>query len=276
MIEPTSAEKSQWSDTARVKKMKSSLCIKSNGSEVNLAKVQELATDNSIQVTKTTVKENGDVYVELPSEENREKLTPLLNDEAFATNRVVELKTKLPTISILDVKEFISKEDFVEKVKKQNPEIKTLIDQGSEFSIVYSKSPSDTPGKKENKHFQVVARVGDKIRKAMKANRDKVFVDLSSYRVVDRFYVKRCNRCQQFGHYEKDCNNPICCGYCSGEHKSSDCHEVAIDDHTEHKCVNCQKKGNDSEGHSTMWYKCPSYMEMQNKMKKNIPYYQKN
>ena len=123
--------------------MKSSLCIKSNGNEVNLAKVQELAANHSIQVSKTTVKENGDVYVDLPSRENREKLAPLLNDNEFAENSVVELKSKLPTISILDVNEFTSKEVFVEKIKKQNPKIKELIEKGSEFKVVYSKSPND-------------------------------------------------------------------------------------------------------------------------------------
>ena len=73
--------------------MTSSLCITSNGTVVNLAKMQELAKTNSIQVTKTTVKENGDVYVDLSSEENRVKLALLLSDQAFATNSVIKLKT---------------------------------------------------------------------------------------------------------------------------------------------------------------------------------------
>ena len=149
-----------------------------------MAKMQELARNNSIQVTKTTVKENGDVYVDLPSIENREKLAPLLNDQAFATNSVIELKTKLPTISILDVKEFSTKDNFVEKIKKQNPTIKKLIEEGSEFSIVYSKSDSEKSQRGESKH-QIVARVGTEIRKAIKVNKDRAFADLSSYRIVD-------------------------------------------------------------------------------------------
>ena len=198
----------------------------------------------------------------------------MLSDEAFATHNVVELKTKLPSISILDVKEFSSKEDFIEKVKGKNPEIKQLIEGGSEFSIVYSKKPNET-NENGNKHCQIVARVGEEIRKVIKANRDKVFAELSSYRVVDRFYVKRCNRCQKFGHYEKDCNNPVCCGYCcSHDHKSSDC-DVTGDDQESYKCVNCEEKGKDPTGHSSLWYKCPTYLEMHNKLKKAIPYYQK-
>ena len=70
---------------------------------------------------KTVLKPNGDVYVSMPSEENREKLMPLLEDEAFENNEIVNLKSKNPTISILNVKEFTTKEEFVEKVRRQNP-----------------------------------------------------------------------------------------------------------------------------------------------------------
>ena len=50
--------------------MTSSLCIKSNGAEGEMAKMQEMARNNSIQVTKTTAKENRDVYTDLIIIEN--------------------------------------------------------------------------------------------------------------------------------------------------------------------------------------------------------------
>ena len=260
-----------WTDEGRVKKMKASLCIQSNGAAVDMNKVKEIATTHRIQVSKATVKENGDVYVDLPSEENREKLTPLLNDETFAVHNVVELKSKLPTISILDVKQFASKDDFVEKVMNQNPEIKALVEAGSTFSVVYSKDPPDTGDKK---FYQVVVRVSEEVRKVIKQNNNKIYVELMSYRVVDRFYVKRCNKCQKFGHYEKDCQNEECCGHCTGGHHTVNC-EIARDDHENHECVNCKENGKDHK-HSATWYKCPMYIEMQKKLKKAIPYYQKN
>ena len=68
---------SPWSNPQRVQKMKSSLCIKANGTPVNINKVQEIASNNNIQVTKSVVKENGDVYLDMPTQENRERLTPL-------------------------------------------------------------------------------------------------------------------------------------------------------------------------------------------------------
>jgi PHD/YefM family antitoxin component YafN of YafNO toxin-antitoxin module len=267
-------EKKGWSNIKRVQKMKASLCIKSNGDEVDMKKIEEIATKNSIQVTKATVKENGDVYLDLPSKENREKFAPLLNNEGFAEDNIVELKSKSPAISILDVKEYESKEEFIEKIKQQNEKVKQLIDGGSEFKIVYTRPPNKEA--QNSIYYQVVARVSEDVRKAIKENRDKLFVGVSSYRVVDRFYIKRCNKCQQYGHYEKDCENAECCGYCSGPHLSLNCQEVDKNAHEQHKCVNCEKSKKDPTKHSALWYKCPTYLEMQKKLKKTIPYYQKN
>ena len=240
-----------------------------------MKKVHELATNNSIQVNKTTVKENGDVYVDLPSKENQEKLLPLLA-EVTENENLVKLKSKLPTISILNVSEFTSKEEFIEKVKQQNPQIKVKVDEGSEFSIVFCKKPVETaPANK--KFHQIVARVSDDIRQIIKRSNNRIYMDLSSHRVVDRFYVKRCNKCEQFGHYEKDCRNQSRCGYCMGPHLSSECREVQERDHEHYKCGNCKDAGKKETGHSTHWHNCPSYIEQQKKAKKLIPYYsQKN
>ena len=263
----------KWSDVVKTKQTKSSLCIKSNGAAVNMKKVEELAIENSIQVSRTVVKDNGDVHVHLPSNEVREKFTPLLNDQAFAANEVYELKSKLPTVSVLNVKEFTSNEDFVNKIKKQNPKLKELLDNGSEFTIVYtreSKSDDDQQG------HQVVARVSDDIRKAMKESHNKIYIDLNSYKVIDWFYIKRCNRCQNFGHYGKDCTNEVCCGYCGQQHQSETCEEVEPKDFKNYHCNNCREKGVCAKGHSTLWNRCPTYLDLQNKLRKSIPYYQKN
>ena len=176
-----------WSNQSRVQKMKASLCIKSNGVPVDMNKVQEIAASNSIQVSKTVVKDNGDVFVDLQTEENREKLTPLLEDETFAGNEVVMIKSKLPTISIRSVSNFTSKEDFIEKVKRQNPHISERIDNGSEFSIVYYKKPNNAENENEgtNNYYQVVARVSEDIRKVIKMNNDKIYMDLVAHHVFD-------------------------------------------------------------------------------------------
>ena len=177
---------------------------------------------------------------------------------------------------MLGVQNFTTKDEFKESVREQNPLIKELIEKDSEFSIVFSKEPRNDaqPG---NKYFQVVVRVSDEIRKVIKASDDKIFMGSGSYRVVDRFYIKRCNKCQQFGHYERDCTFEVQCAYCPHQHKSSECDQVHEGDFANYNCNNCKKAGTDPTGHSTHWHKCPSMLEQQKKAKRGIPYYsQKN
>ncbi len=214
----------------------------------------------------------------MPSNENREKLLPLLDEDTFAVNEIVKLRSKQPTISILSVESFLSKEDFIGRVKRQNPEIKELIDQGSKFEIVFVKEPRESKSHSKNEYYLVVARVSEDIRKVMKMTGDRVYIDLVAHRVIDRYFVKRCNKCQEFGHYElKNCSNNVCCAYCRQNHKSTDFNQVEDGDVEHYECVNCKRENKPYVGHSSLWHKCPSFVEQQKKVKKSIPYYaQKN
>ena len=123
-------------------------------------------------------------------------------------------------------------------------------------------------------YYQVVARVGEDIRRAIKNSDDKIYMDLVALQVVDRFFVKRCNCCQKFGHYQKDCTEESAsCGYCKGNHLSKDCNDVQEGDFKHYECVNCERGNKNSNGHSAHWHKCPTYLDLQKKVKNSIPYY---
>ena len=159
------------------------------------------------------------MYVNLPKDENRKKLAPLLNNGDFEGHNVIEVQSKLPTITILDVTEFTDKNNFIERIKKQNPDIAEKMNNGSKFEIVFAKK-----SRNDENNFHVVARMDGDIHNAIKGCNNKLFMDCASYRVVDRFYIKRCNKCQRFGHYEKHCQSePSCCGYCKQDHQTKDC-----------------------------------------------------
>ena len=124
---------------------------------------------------------------------------------------------------------------------------------------------------------QIVARVSDDIRDILKAKGDMIYIGFSAHRVFDRFYVKSCAKCHRFGHYHAECQNDPCCGYCGDEgHESKDCHIHRQKDQDKYSCVNCVDAGKPGEGHSSHWHRCPTYIEQQKKMMKNIPYYAKN
>ena len=120
----------------------------------------------------------------------------------------------------------------------------------------------------------MVVRVSDEIRSSIKANRDKIFLGMSSHKVFDRFYVKQCSKCHGFGHYHANCPSSAFCGYCSADdHESRSCPIKQAKNFSQFRCRNCATAGKESEGHSSHWSKCPSFVEQQNKVRESIPYY---
>ena len=253
--------------TERVERIKSSLLVKPDegGHPVDVKQVEKIVLDHGIPVDSINVSSTGVTYVNLPDKSNRDELIPLLESED-AFNEVVSLKSKQPTISLRGVTKKLTPQDIKDGMYKQNSQIKTLVDNGSRISVVLIKPPRD-----EQEYFQVAVRVSPEIRKAIKNNGDKVHIGLRRYKVVDRFYIKRCNRCQQFHHYADGCDNPEICGYCTLHHKSSECPDRRKH-HSEHHCINCRVAELESQGHPTFWSKCPAYVEQQNKLKNTISY----
>ena len=77
-------------------------------------KVKKVITNNGIQVTKTSIsKKNGDVYIDLPSNENREKLVPLLREVVtIPDDQIVNIKQKCPTVSIRNVQDYVDQAEI--------------------------------------------------------------------------------------------------------------------------------------------------------------------
>ena len=198
----------KWSEVVKTDKRKATLCIKSGSEAVDLSEIGKLAVENNIQISSAKVSEKGDIFINMPSQVSKEALAPLLNQSGINKENIIEVKSKLPTISVLNVKNYESKERFIEKVKKQNPTIKTQIENGSEFNVVFSKKPKDETSEQANGH-QVVIRVSEEIRNSIKRNGNRIFLELSAHKVVDRFYIKRCNRCQMYGHYQNQCTKQM-------------------------------------------------------------------
>ena len=272
------AQTNAWNDEQRIKKVKEgvTLCIKSNGEAVDMTKVKEVVTKNGIQVSKTSVsKRNGDVYIDLPSDANRDKLIPLLRDETtIPGDRIVNVKQKCPTVSIKNVRDYSNENDFVETVKKQNSRIAEKIDAGSEFSVVFTREQTFPNSNDDNSGVLVVLRVANEIRDVIKESSDRIYYGTSVHRVLDRFYIKSCARCHKFGHYHAECQENPCCGYCMDEnHTSEHCPVRKENDHSKFKCVNCKCAQKQYEGHSSHYGKCPTYLELQKRTKLNIPYY---
>ena len=256
----------RWNNQETVKKIKSSLVMKNKeGSttdkDAEIAKLKEIAVKNRIPVTRVGFDVNGNTFVDCPSQSDCDRLQPILSSD-FQEKEVTSLKNKLPCISVVGIQDEVTKTNFVNLVCKQNPRIDTLVSAGEVFTVLFVKSIND--------EYNVVARVSPKIRKVIYLERNRVFLGITSCRVYDRFHVKRCNNCQEYGHYQSDCSKPPCCAHCSLPHRSDKCESKDT-----LKCINCAKENLEhASGHAAFSLKCPTYIAAQNRLRSTVPYYQ--
>ena len=157
-----------------------------------------------------------------------------------------------------------------EKFRSYNPFLEDLIESGESFNILFIKPP-----KGNFNNFHVVARVSPKIRDVLHNRGNRIVIEAISVRVYDRFYVKRCNRCNGFGHYANSCQEPQSCGVCASlNHQSSECDDKNTTGTQHLNCINCKRSNRKSQGHSASSRTCETYIAAQKKLKVNIPYYQ--
>lgn len=259
-----------WSNPKSVQNLKASLVVKpvSTESPINIASIEKIAVKHRIPVSRVGVASNGNTFVHCPTKAARDKLQPLLTSD-LPEQTVMALKDKMPSISIAGITKEVSKEELLIQICNQNEYISDLIGQGNEFKILFVKAPSAGYS-----NYQVVVRLSPSIRSAIASRNNRLFLGLTTCRVHDRFYVKRCNKCNCFGHYKSDCTNSTACGYCmKDDHESIDCPLRNSKDTSVFKCSNCHKAGLDHEGHSALWFNCPSYKSAQKRLQSSIPYY---
>lgn len=261
-----------WSNTKNVENLKASLMVKATAdknSSVTLENIEKIVVQNKIPVSRVGVSTNGNTYIHCPTKAARDKLMPLLGEDLPAET-VQTLKEKLPSISIVGITKEVSKEDLLLQICNQNEYISELIKQGNVFNILFVKSPSEG-----YTNYQVVVRVSPAIRNAIAARKNRLFLGVTALKVFDRFYVKRCNKCNCFGHYKSDCPNTTMCGYCmSKDHESNNCPLKASERSADFNCSNCHKAGLEHVGHSALWFNCPSYKTAQKRLQSSIPYYE--
>jgi hypothetical protein len=55
--------------------------------------------------------------------------------------------------------------------------------------------------------------------------------------------VRRCFKCQKYGHTQELCSKPVVCGKCAGNHRTLEC---AVEPRAwkSLNCTGCQKAGN--------------------------------
>ena len=273
----SSSQGNPWANTRATQKLRSSFIVKPTTSgTADMVKINKIVSDNKLQVNMIGVSQKGNTFIHCPTKEASITLQTHIQSE-LAGHVVHSLQDSLPSISIAGITEtqwnplHVTPEgitNFIQKLRDQNPFLDGLITDGETFNVIFMKPPNGVYN-----NFQIVARVSPKIRDAISAHWNRLFIGATSVRVYDRFYVKRCNKCNKFGHYKDNCTETSSCGICGVQgHESETCNHKT--DTSRFSCINCKRENLTHTGHNATSRKCPAYLIAQKKVKGNIPYYQ--
>ena len=260
-VDVSAPERPSYANIARNEKSVLVIKKRATGETANMEDVQTIAENTGSAVTNAYKNSSGDAIIVCESKDSVEKMRPALV-ESMTDFTVVSPPARRPTVNISEINRNYSKDELFKVIKAQN------INRGIEitednFNILFIK-----PHAKNNSLYMAVIRVSDAIRDAIKHAGDKVCIGSIACPVFDRFFVRRCNKCQGLNHWKDECkaDKPVC-GRCSGEHETRDCSS------TTRKCSNCTAAGISENNHETSWVKCKTYISAQNKFKSTINYY---
>ena len=267
-----------WFDSARVKKLRhpSTVVIcNDSGESVPLLDLEKIVADNHIELNNTFKNKSGNTVVTASSQADRCKLVEAINHK-FPHSNLKQPKDKLPTISVSGIRTCMEKEDLEKQLLEFYPEIKSLKISGETFDVLGVRKQRNVIN--DTELFQAAIRVSNPIRKLIENRGDFLSVGLYHCKVYDHFHVKRCNRCQKFGHYKGNCKaKDAVCALCSSNHDTLECTEKSKPGFKP-SCINCKNAGHDQQHtHFTTDRSCPTYQSEQYKLKNSIAYYsQKN
>ena len=230
------------------------------------SEVTKRAIRSKAGVSRSFTNRSGQTVFVCNSEKSKNAFLPHV-EEVFTNRKINTPKPRLPTISVPFIHGKYEKEELLNVLGQQN--------EGIQFTRENTQVIFLTPMRNKDNLYQAVIRVSEDVRDKIKENDNRLCIGINSCPVFDRFFVKRCNRCQSFHHFHKDnggCKKTPVCALCAGGHDTRGCST----DEEYHQCANCMKASHNAVDHAAYSLDCPCYIAEQDKLKKNTSYYSKN
>jgi hypothetical protein len=208
-----------------------------------------------------TNKKSKKIIISCPSDSDKIKAKSLLAASEVVKNHkmtVQDAKKMLPKVTVSNIPKSIlapihegrqntsmadyrvrAKELLTTKFLEKNSEIEELVLKCNEvFQIVFVNTGVESA--------TVGIKVSPTIRNLLMKN-ERIYIGNTSCKVFDRFDIRQCFFCQQFGHLSANCHLKLggkdqVCMFCSASHPTKDC--SFKHDKSNHRCVNCSHSDN--------------------------------
>ena len=252
--------------TVKMPPQKSVLVIKkaqSNEENVeNHNKIQNTVIQNSIPVTKSFTNNLGDTVMICETLEDRDKLKNLISTNSQNIEMNAPSEKRVP-ITIVGLKREEQKEEIIKMLVLQNDFIKRFANQNDikEHIKIYSVRPL----KNNPNCYQAFASVTKTLHEGLNYHSNKITIGLATCKIYERNHIKRCNICQHFGHYARDCptKEPIC-GKCGEDHHTNNC------SNPNPRCINCTRSDVEDTNHHAISHMCPTMIAKQKSMNNRL------
>ena len=228
--------------------------------------MKKTVVDSAIGITDSYTNKSGKTIIVCNSVEDRDSLKSVVSEKI--PNIVTESPESIrPSIVIVGFSNTFT-DDITETLINQNNCLK-------HFFAIYARDEhikfiSTKPLKSNSFLHQSYFSVSKELRDFLAKYNNKVVIGLKCCKIYERLYVKRCYKCQKYGHYISQCPTTSItnCGRCAGNHQISDC-TITHEQSNQHSCINC-KEINKPHNHLVSSSNCPVFIEEQHKIKKLI------
>ena len=225
-----------------------------------LDKTVNVIQNNQFQVLKTKVTSSGDTVVTLPNAEAADKFKTVLKSDS-PSSQTIDLKKRKVTISVVGVPS-TSPENLLTEILNKNSQLQNVIKaHGEDHNITVNHI---RPTRKNPAVNQASLTVSNTARDLISKRNDRLLIGDMSCRVYSvTNYVRRCVKCQGFGHWHKECTaGHVSCANCAEiTHETRDCPNREVK-----KCVNCIKSGKEVIiPHRANSSTCPMYLAERSK-----------
>ena len=269
------------------------IILNATGVDINIktlqSKVETCFTKIPVKFMKMNEKYKR-IVISVASAEHKTEGQRLLQQFPEVVNGhliISEAKKMFPKVTVANIPNYLVAHVIAEESRLTVPEYREKLKSVLLAKILQKNSFVNNAVVNQKRTFQIIyvnvghdsttigIKVSPDIRHSLLSDQ-WIYIGNTRCRVVDRFDIKQCFKCQKIGHISTNCTeNDFVCMYCSASHQTRSCPYKNSTD--THRCINCSHSTNAQHRdlcntHHSGAGNCPIIIQEKCELKKKTEY----